>query len=190
MKFTFLGFSAAEMRGAVVIFILLFLAILINMNGALRKSRDAQRRSDIQSIADSLVAFHEDFGFFPQAYEGKIVACDGKLNDTGVPVFSPCDWLYDSLRDSFDLSYPPYMERIPTDPQHNDGARYYYISNGSRFQIYGAYESDSEPEYKAAVVARNLPCGDQICNFGRAYSTTPVDRSIEEFESDVNAKRK
>ena len=185
MKLGILGFSKNELRGVALILLILFVAVGLNLRVSLRKSRDSQRRSDVRAIADGVQAFHEDFGFFPRSHEGKIVACNGSLDVDGNPVFEPCEWLYDSLRDSFDLDYPPYMERIPTDPHHNSGVRYHYISNGSRYQIYGSYESSGEPEYEAGVVARNLSCGNKVCNFGRAYSQTPLDVSIEQYESEL-----
>jgi hypothetical protein len=185
VRVSILGFSKNELRGTVVILLVLFAVIGLNLRVSLRKARDAQRRSDVSSISDGVKAFQADFGFFPKSFEGKIVACEGELDSKGDPVFKPCEWLYDSLRDNFDSSYPAYIEHIPTDPHHNSGARYYYVSNGSRFQIYGTYESDTEPEYDEGVVGRNLNCGNRVCNFGKAYADTPVDISIEQYESEL-----
>ena len=78
-----------------------------------------------------------------------------------------------------------YLERIPSDPKHDEGARYYYVSNGRRFQIYASLEGRDEDEFSEAILARNLPCGKEICNFGLAYGKTPLDKSLEEYENEL-----
>jgi len=38
------------------------------------------------------------------------------------------------------------------------------------------------------IVKRNISCGVKVCNYGRSYSTTPLDKSLEEYENEIRAK--
>lgn len=177
-----LGFNRNEALGVWFIFLILGTVTLVNMRGALRKARDAQRKADIRSIHDALLEFQNERGSFPLAFQGKIVACDEKTDEKGVTIYEPCEWHFDGM-----LSY---LTRIPSDPYHGKGVRYHYISNGNRYQIYAALEGENEDEYDEKILKRNLDCGNRKCNFGRSYAETPLDISIEEYENEVNAKKK
>jgi hypothetical protein len=41
------------------------------------------------------------------------------------------------------------------------------------------------PEYDPKIVARGVSCGKVICNFGKASRGTPLDRSLEQFEKEL-----
>lgn len=190
-KIWFFGFTGAEKLVVVLILFSLISLSYFNLQTSFRKSRDAQRKSDIRSIYDGLMAYENDFGAFPASFQGKIVACKGELNEeTNLYELVPCEWYWDGLRDVNDDNYPSYLENIPSDPFHGKGARYLYISNGKHFQVYAALESDSEDEYEPAIVARQLNCGNQICNFGRSDGKTPLDKSLEEYENELRDAEK
>ena len=182
-----LGFKKGELRAVVIIFILLFTAIFFNLQVSFRKSRDERRKGDIRAIYDALVYYHEDSSSFPASSEGRIVACLGGFDENNVPQRKECEWGWEGLTDIFAEESKEYIHTLPTDPYHNDGARYLYLSNGRTFQLYASLEGESEPEFDPAVVKRNLNCGNKICNYGLAFNDTPLDKSIEEYE---NEKRK
>lgn len=48
-----------------VIFLFLVVITLLNLNIAVRRSRDVQRRSDLGAVANALETYNEDFGYFP-----------------------------------------------------------------------------------------------------------------------------
>lgn len=81
-----------------------------------------------------------------------------------------------------------FLPAIPKDPQSSKGLEYIYISNGRRFQIFASLEDKKQDEYNTAVEARGISCGTRICNFGRAYGKTPLDKSLEEYENEINEK--
>ena len=63
---------------------------------------------------------------------------------------------------------------------------------GSDMEIFGYKNPVLELEGKGneigfdeAIIGRNLPCGEEICNFGRAFSVTPLDKSIQEYENEL-----
>lgn len=181
MKF----FSKEETKAVLVILAVIIAFSYSNFVVSLRKARDAQRKADIGSIYSALNEFQRDFGSFPLSKEGKIAACapvvkKGKIYNLSELKynFSVCLWGKDALRDLSDPAYPPYLKIIPQ-------GDYHYLSNGNRYQIYGVLESKEEDEYDEAIVKRNLPCGNGVCNFGKGYGKTPLDISIEEYENEL-----
>ncbi len=183
----------------IVFYVFLFVAVLSLMNFriALRKARDYQRKYDINRIIDALEIYREEFAFYPPSSEnGKIIACkkqgatedqlleaDSSISfeEKLLSIFRECEWGEDPLRDVTDPDYPSYLELLPIDPKAQKGTDYLYISNVSYFQLYGALEGKSEPEYKEGIEKRGLECGSQICNFGKTLEGVPLDKSLEEF---------
>lgn len=185
MKF----FSKSEFKGVLIILAGLIIISVPNFVVSLRRARDAQRKADIGSIQDALFRYQADFGTFPLALDGKIAACGPvtfkELNGIKTPVFSACNFGKAALTDLSDGSYPAYMKLIPNDPQKSKGYSYYYLSNGSRFQIYGSLEGKSEDEYDESIIKRVIACGSKICNFGKSSGKTPLNMSIEEYENSI-----
>jgi hypothetical protein len=155
--------------------------------------------SDIGAIANAIEQFHSEYGFFPPSEDGKIKICKGenfnevvtKLSSkkdfdrnlffTGLRV---CDWGKDAIVDLVDDSRSPYLSSLPQDPKTSEGFSYYYISNLKRYQIYTSLEGEKDEDtYNEGVVQRNLPCGSAVCMTGKAFSQTPIEISIEEYES-------
>ena len=197
MKF----FSKKEALGVVVILTLILAASLYNFRISLRRARDAQRKADLGQMANAVGAFQNDFGFYPPSLDGKIVACkkDGvdnyaeykdslASNSNEIDLFeiyAPCEWGKDSLSDIFDFEYPPYVKTLPQDPHSSAGGHYTYISSGNRFQIYTGLEGKDEDDAQSIIAERNISCGIRICDFGRASGTTPLEKSIEEYENEL-----
>lgn len=192
-SFSLLGFNKKESFGIFVILTVIFLVTCLNLLVSVRKRRDAQRKGDVRAITDALKAYQADFAFFPpSSSSGKIMACSPQVDDAetikdeiGNPILGPCDWGWDSLRDISDPTYPAYLERLPTDPHHRRGVRYFYISTGSHYQLFAALEGEDEAEYDEAIVKRNILCGTRVCNYGLSYADTPLDKSLEEYENEI-----
>lgn len=182
---TILGFTKHEARFIFFALLLIISITVLNMRTSLRKSRDAQRKNDVRSIYDALLAYQNDFGAFPASENGKIKACKGELDERDIPQFRACEWYQDGLRDIFDDSYKPYLSVILGDPRQGQGRSYYYLSNQKHFQIFASLESADEPEVDVKIIARALPCGQKICNFGRSDGATPLDKSLEEYENEL-----
>ena len=176
-------FNKPELKVILIILIFLFIISTPNFIVSLRRARDAQRKADIGSIQDALYRYQADFGTFPLSIDGKIAACKPvtyeEVSGIKTPVFSSCDFGKSSLTDLSDSSYPPYLKVIPN-------GSYYYFSNGSRFQIYGSLEGKSEDEYDESIIKRGIACREKICNFGKSSGKTPLDISIEEYETKIN----
>lgn len=183
------NFSKSELKAILIIFLFLVVISTPNFIVSLRRARDAQRKADIGGVQDALYRYQADFGTFPLSIDGKIAACEPvsfkEVGGIKTPVFSACDWGKDTLRDLSDLSYPSYLKIIPDDPQKDRSYSYYYLSNGSRFQIYGRLEGKTEDEYDESIIKRGILCGLKICNFGKSSGRTPLNMSIEEYENSI-----
>jgi type II secretory pathway pseudopilin PulG len=180
------------------ILFLVLIASLFNFRISLRRARDAQRKVDLGVLLNALAAYQSDFGFYPPSLDGKIIACkkegsEDLINSEMIfegevdlfDVFGPCEWGEDELRDIFDPDYPSYLTSLPQDPQADLGVSYYYVSSQNRFQIYAALEGKDEDAFQDEIAKRELPCGTRICNFGRASGSTPLEKSIEEYENEL-----
>lgn len=188
-KIHFLGFSQKEIRVLALILLMLLIFLVPNLLISLRKRRDAQRKADIRDINQAVEAFVDENGFVPRSENGQIVACDGQIDQEGVLTFRPCQWGIESWP-RLDPDKPLYLERIPSDPQHDQGARYYFVSNGKHYQLFAGLEGKKEAEFDSRIESRQLPCGTRICNFGLAPWKTPLDKSLEEYENELLEQEK
>lgn len=187
-------FTRNEWIAVLIILGAISVAAFFNFKASLARARDSQRMADLQSLVDALARYNSDFGFYPAASpDGRIIAC----KKAGAKVFkgmkladflaslAPCDWGRDGLADITDASYPAYLKVLPADPKSALGFAPRYISDGRLFQIYTALELTDADEYKSSIVARNLACGVNVCNAGRSYGVTPLDKSLQEYENEL-----
>ncbi len=193
------------LKVASVLLIIIFMT-LVNLRVSIRKSRDAQRKDDINSISNSLDEFFKIYGFFPNSSpDGRIIWCKADNYDEvlasmqknekfDMNVFikglRPCDWGKDGIFDIYDTQ-KSYLKTLPTDPKKAEGLTYFYISNTNRYQLYAYLEgADKEDGYRQSIINRKTECGNKICSFGKAYGETPLDKSIEEYENELLEKLK
>lgn len=197
-------FSKEEYLVTGIILSLIILVTLYNFYFALMRARDSTRRDDVGAISNALNQFYEDFGYFPPSEDGKIKYCRGENFDQIVEDLSDddvfdrtkffeglraCEWGQDSFDDLLDEDYSPYIEKLPIDPRSEAGLEYLYISNTKRFQIYTHLEEESDAQgYDNGIVGRELDCGNATCNFGKSFAQTPLDISIDEYETILEQK--
>ncbi len=197
-------FSKNEILVTLFILFVIVLLTSLNLRVSIRRARDSQRRSDIGAISDALYKYQKDFGFFPPATDdGKILACKGDGFGTIPKEISEeekkalffrslrgCNWGEDALADVNDELYEPYLKVIPGDPKAGAGYSYYYLSDMDRFQLYAYLEGESsEIGFRQGIVGRNLNCGVNICNFGKAYGETPLEKTLQEYENELKKRR-
>lgn len=197
--------TKSEIITTALIFLTVFLVTIYNLNISLRRSRDAQRKSDLGLISETLDKFFAEYGYFPPSEEGKIKMCKGENFDSVLETvknrsvfdrelfFSglvPCEWGTDGLIDVLDSSREPYVKTLPSDPKTNEGISYLYLSNTNRYQIFTYLEGeDGETGFNEFVTERNLLCGNKTCSFGKE-NHAPLEKSIEEYEKELFEKSK
>lgn len=178
-------FSKFELISIGIILFVLFIISVPNFAVAWQRSRDVTRKDDLGFMLKALDSFKNNSNSFPLSTDdGEIIACfrdgeDPEYDDMGNIInFVPCRW-----------GEVSFLGALPNDPQEDKGMTYFYISNGRRYQIFGSLERTDQDEYDPKVVARKISCGARICNFGRAYSNTPLDKSLKEYENEIDAKK-
>lgn len=185
-------FSKSETISLIVIFAVFAIVFIPNLMVSQRRARDQIRRDDMGVLVHQIDEYFVDLGVFPpSSTDGRIVAClkpgDKPYKDAKgqwvVPAI-PCEWGKDPLTDY--ISGKIYISAIPQDPKWQEGARYYYLSDGSRYQIYGVMEGLDEAEVDERIISRNLPCGSKICNVGRTYGCD-IPKTLEMCEEEAAA---
>lgn len=185
-------FSKFEIRGIIIIFLVLIAISVPNFIASLRRARDQVRKDDMGAVWKALGAYQNDFGGFPLATnDGKIVACMNpgdkvtvdKLGHLTVK-FIPCNWGKDAFTDFMPGNSKEYMAPLPRDPNFEKGVSYEYFSDGHIMQFLVSLESKDDPEYDPKIIARGLMCGNVVCNAGRD-SGCPTDKSLQQCEEEA-----
>ncbi len=187
-------FSKSELKAVCIILLLIFSATLFNYQIAYRRGRDNQRKNDFGDLVRGIESYHETVGFYPPSSEdGKIRACSDRAlrpEEDPFKLFTACEWGKDELRDYSGKTGDTFIKTLPQDPYHKDGRIYFYISDGTYYQIYGALEGKDEDEFNPRVEARNIVCGkDLYCNYGRSSNKTPLDISLEEYKKSLDNEK-
>lgn len=183
-------FSKSETISLVIIFTILIVVSIPNFAASLRRARDQNRRDDLGAMEASLGGYFGDFDAFPlSSSDGKIMDClkpgDAPYKDAkGFWVVNPisCEWGKDSLSNL--INGKTYLTKLPIDPRSNDGISYIYLSNGQMYQLFTYMEGADEAEVSQIVIARNLSCGNHICNVGRSYNCD-IAKTLETCEKEA-----
>lgn len=159
------GFTMIELLVVMVIIGILAAIGFGSFQSSQLKGRDANRKSDLNQIGKALETYYNDKGSYPIGAAGLINGCSGG---------SSCDW-----GDPFvDENGTTYMIEIPADPR--DNMSYYYVSDGTYYQIYANLEntldkdvpvdaSDNKMEYSDII------CGSGACNYGISSPNITTD---------------
>ena len=193
-------FTKNELTVVTLIFVVIIFASYINLKASIVRARDAQRRADLKAVANALEKYNSEFGFFPPSSDdGKILACRGPNFEAVIEEIKEefdlnkyfqglreCSWGQDKFGDLSGLE-TIYLEKLPNDPNSNQGSTFLYLSNTKRYQIYGHLEGGKNEEgYDEEIIKRGLSCGNQVCNYGLAFGSTPLNISIDEYENQLN----
>ena len=149
----------------VAVAILLILST-IGLSGfifSIAKSRDTRRKSDLATISKAIQAFANDFGSYPLAAGGKLVACD--YNNAGLIA---CNW-GQPMAAFVNGRSVTYLGETPADP--GGGQNYYYeaSANGSTFSLFAALENDKDQSYRTdltQVCGSGVTCNYQVTDSG------------------------
>jgi type II secretion system protein G len=171
------GFTLVELL--VVMAILGILATIISggFKNALMRGRDTRRKSDLKQISNALELFYHDWGYYPSALDGKILACPFASDPTDCEsLCQPCDWgTTDELTDRRTI----YLKKMPKDPYGTQLYTYRVVgSDNKKFQIFTRLENPEDQDCLegscfAPTVPTGVTCGVGIrCNYAVTSSNT------------------
>ena len=108
------------------------------------KTRDAQRKSDVELVSRALNAYFEDYKILPAASaQGEIISCGFKASEV-------CPWGGGPLIDAVNVTY---LKKLPEDPQTYKGLQYKYSVNSERtkYKICITLEYTGDKDYKKDI---------------------------------------
>lgn len=166
------GFTLIELLVVMAIIGVLVIVAAGSFQSSQTKARDAQRKSDLKQIGQSLETYYNDYGQYPlSSVDHKIIGCDSGP--------ASCEWGEEWSDDNGTI----YMSLLPADSRSY--LTYYYDSDGTYYQLYARLENDQDgsiPTSGGESSNYGIECGssEYLCNFGVASSnTTPaVGRTI------------
>ncbi len=139
------AFSILNWEKGEIIFVGVVLAMIMVISGVqLRtgemKSRDVQRKADVEVVGRALSVYLEDHKILPAADGGRIVAC-GFARDAS------CEWGRDAIEDTDGVAY---LKKLPADPWSEWGWKYVYSTNAERtkYKICISLEYKADKEFK------------------------------------------
>ena len=115
------GFTLIELLVVIAIIGILSATVLVSLNTARGKARDARRQSDLKSIATALELYYFDNGRYPaeaacdSSRGTKSQDCTGLTGDN----WSPTSYIWAGL-------VPKYIPQLPIDPLNNESHYYRY----------------------------------------------------------------
>lgn len=118
------GFTIVELLIVIVVIGILAAITIVAFNGVQQRGRDAQRKSDINSIAKALEVYYLDKGYFPAA--GGSTAINASWSTTA-------DSSWQALKD---LVVPAYVSSFPSDPTNTPSV---FVASGANNYSYAYF---------------------------------------------------
>ncbi len=151
------GFTLMEMIIVVGIILILTGIGFSNYIFSIAKSRDTRRKSDLATISKAIQAFANDFGSYPLASSGQMIACD--YNNQGLIA---CDW-GQPMAAFINNRTVTYLGETPADPDGDQNYYYEASADGGSFSLFAALENDQDPSYRTDLTQA---CGTGVtCNY-------------------------
>ncbi len=132
-----LGFTLIELLVVISIIGLLAALIMVNFNAARERTRDVQRKSDLDQVKKALRMYYNDNTLYPETGSGnKIKAC-------GNPPTTTFEW-----GSAFACGGMTYMKLLPQDPNFKQAGdptyKYTQADSGQNFCLWATLENKSD----------------------------------------------
>ncbi len=130
------------------------------------KSRDTQRKNDLNQMAKAIELFNNDLGRYPN-----IDDISGKMLCPGVDgIETECNYSIYAYNNQEVTAKAVYMDNIPVDPSSNRD--YVYVANDpsvGSFALYAALENTEDRDVvrdaDQTVTTWDVLCGEVKCNY-------------------------
>ena len=141
-------FSVLDWKKSEIFFVMGVMVVILGISGVqLRvsqmKTRDAQRKADVELVGRALSVYLEDHQALPVADDGRIVAC-------GYMGGEVCEWGGGPIIDSEDVVY---IRKLPVDPFSYKDWKYIYTVNQERtkYKLCISLEYKADKQYKKDI---------------------------------------
>lgn len=159
------GFTLAEMIVVFAILSILATAFLSVVGiGALRRSRDTQRKANLTNISKTLEIYFNDHGEYPASNgAGQIMGC-------GATADQICYWGAE-----WSDTTTSYINPLPTDPRSSSFNLFYRRPSAVSWQLYTMLEDGDDPVVNGPFAGTDCAVtGTTQCNYGiSSGNTTP-----------------
>lgn len=146
MEFSIFKWTRQEIVFVTCVLLSIFGVSYFQLKISQMKTRDAQRKSDVELVSRALNAYFEDYKILPAASaQGEIISCGFKASEV-------CPWGGGPIIDSVNVVY---LKVLPVDPQVYKGLKYNYSVNSDRtkYKICITLEYRGDKDYK-----NNIEC--------------------------------
>lgn len=140
-KFILRGFTLIELLIVIAIVGILTALITTNLQGARARARDARRKSDLQTIYQSLRLYYNDARGFPAGDSTTSYQLKG-CGTIAIP--TDCNW-----GSQFATDTTSYMSALPLDPSSTSSSPVsyqYYSTDSDTFLLVSALENKSDQD--------------------------------------------
>lgn len=158
------GFTLVELLVVMAILGSLVALVAGNFRTSQMRGRDAQRKSDLKQLSNSLELFYADYGKYPDESIGSIAACP---YDPALSTGTTCAWGSGEFTDG----KTTYFKAVPIDPSRNYSYLYRIVAGSSnqKYQLFARLENSQDPE----IIVTAYSCGTAgLCNMAITSSNT------------------
>lgn len=158
------GFTLMELLVVVALIMILSAVGIGTYSSSTTKSRDAQRKSDLNQMVKAIESFNNDIGRYPVSNTNKLPYCYTMNSGSG----SDTDCVSNKLTFRLDGVTTTYIT-FPTDP--DPAQKYIYDSDGSTFALYAALQNEGDKDLLTDEGGNiiedpyGITCGDVPCNY-------------------------
>ncbi|AKM83449.1 MAG: pilin domain-containing protein, general secretion pathway protein G [Candidatus Woesebacteria bacterium GW2011_GWF1_31_35] len=131
------------------------------------RGRDAQRKSDLKQISNSLELFYADYGKYPSDVTGRIAGCP---YNPALSTGTSCTWGISEFSDSKTV----YFKILPIDPTSPTTEYIYGLVNSSnqKYRLFARLENPKDQNIDSSIT---VICGSgKLCNFAVTSANTSV----------------
>jgi prepilin-type N-terminal cleavage/methylation domain-containing protein len=154
------GFTLVELLVVMAILGVLVTLVAGGFRTAQMRGRDAQRKSDLKELANSLELLYSDYNEYPGEISGRMAACPYVLG-----AGTACVWGSSEMTDGKTV----YFKTVPADP--NSSSFYLYRvpdTANQKFQLFARLENTQDQD----IITTAYSCGTELCNFAITASNT------------------
>ncbi len=139
-----MGFSKQELIFVSCVLLSIFGVSFFQLKISQMKTRDAQRKADVELVGRALDAYFADYKIFPEA------SINGEIKSCGYMAVQACPWGEGQMIDAHNVTY---LKKLPVDPQSYKNIKYIYSTNSERtkYKICITLEYAGDKDYKKDI---------------------------------------